>query len=64
MLGGAGFAVLVGFHPLVAQAIGEVQAQHRAFPLVVKTYMYFKVDKEMVKVYLRDILWIESLKDT
>jgi DNA-binding LytR/AlgR family response regulator len=26
-------------------------------------YLYFKVDKEMVKVYLKDILWIESIKD-
>lgn len=26
-------------------------------------YQYFKVDKEMVKINLDDILWIESLKD-
>lgn len=26
-------------------------------------YMYFKVDREMVKVMLKDILWIESMKD-
>lgn len=26
-------------------------------------YMYFKVDREMVKVFLNDILWIESMKD-
>jgi DNA-binding LytR/AlgR family response regulator len=26
-------------------------------------YMYFKVDREMVKVFLKDILWIESMKD-
>jgi DNA-binding LytR/AlgR family response regulator len=29
----------------------------------VREYQYFKVDKEMVKLYLDDILWIESLKD-
>lgn len=28
-----------------------------------KDYQYFKVDKEMVKLDLADILWIESLKD-
>ena len=28
-----------------------------------RKYQYFKVDKEMVKLYLDDILWIESLKD-
>jgi len=28
-----------------------------------RDYQYFKVDKEMVKLFLDDILWIESLKD-
>ncbi|GAB4021728.1 response regulator transcription factor [Spirosoma sp. KCTC 42546] len=28
-----------------------------------KDYQYFKVDKEMVKLFLEDILWVESLKD-
>ncbi|WP_337044288.1 LytR/AlgR family response regulator transcription factor [Emticicia sp. 17c] len=28
-----------------------------------KEYQYFKVDKEMIKIDLDDILWIESLKD-
>ncbi len=28
-----------------------------------REYQYFKVNKEMVKLYLDDILWIESLKD-
>ncbi|REA57414.1 DNA-binding response regulator [Dyadobacter luteus] len=28
-----------------------------------RAYQYFKVDKEMVKLFLDDILWIESLKD-
>ena len=28
-----------------------------------KEYQYFKVNKEMVKLFLEDILWIESLKD-
>lgn len=28
-----------------------------------QAYMYFKVDREMVKVYLKDILWVESMKD-
>lgn len=28
-----------------------------------KEYQYFKVDKEMVKLNLKDIYWIESLKD-
>lgn len=28
-----------------------------------KDYQYFKVNKEMVKLYLEDILWIEGLKD-
>jgi DNA-binding LytR/AlgR family response regulator len=26
-------------------------------------YVYYKVDRQMVKVYLKDILWIESIKD-
>ncbi len=26
-------------------------------------YMYFKVNREMVRIYLRDILYIESIKD-
>ncbi|MDJ1470689.1 LytTR family DNA-binding domain-containing protein [Cytophagaceae bacterium DM2B3-1] len=37
----------------------EVQEQ----PNTTRDYQYFKVDKEMVKLYLDDILWIESLKD-
>jgi DNA-binding LytR/AlgR family response regulator len=28
-----------------------------------KAYMYFKVDREMIKVLLKEILWIESMKD-
>lgn len=28
-----------------------------------RDYQYFKVEKEMVKLFLDDILWIESLKD-
>ena len=28
-----------------------------------RDYQYFKVDKEMVKIFLDDIFWIESLKD-
>ncbi len=28
-----------------------------------KAYMYFKIDREMVKVWLKEILWIESMKD-
>ncbi|MEO6286968.1 MAG: LytTR family DNA-binding domain-containing protein [Dyadobacter sp.] len=34
-----------------------------ALPKATKEYQYFKVDKEMVKLFLDDILWIESLKD-
>jgi DNA-binding LytR/AlgR family response regulator len=34
-----------------------------ALPKVSREYQYFKVDKEMVKLFLDDILWIESLKD-
>jgi DNA-binding LytR/AlgR family response regulator len=32
-------------------------------PKTNREYQYFKVDKEMVKLFLDDILWIESLKD-
>lgn len=28
-----------------------------------REYQYFKVDKEMVKLYLDDILWFESIRD-
>ncbi|GAB2798999.1 LytTR family DNA-binding domain-containing protein [Rhabdobacter roseus] len=31
--------------------------------VAVHEYQYFKVNKEMVKLFLKDILWIESLKD-
>jgi DNA-binding LytR/AlgR family response regulator len=34
-----------------------------ALPKASREYQYFKVDKEMVKLFLDDILWIESLKD-
>jgi DNA-binding LytR/AlgR family response regulator len=32
-------------------------------PKAGKDYQYFKVNKEMVKLYLEDIVWIESIKD-
>jgi DNA-binding LytR/AlgR family response regulator len=32
-------------------------------PKMGKDYQYFKVNKEMVKLFLEDILWIEGLKD-
>lgn len=32
-------------------------------PKADRDYQYFKVDKEMVKLFLDEILWIESLKD-
>lgn len=28
-----------------------------------ESYVYYRIDKQMVRVYLKDILWIESLKD-
>ncbi|MBN8825024.1 MULTISPECIES: LytTR family DNA-binding domain-containing protein [unclassified Spirosoma] len=39
----------------------QTEAPERVRPA--KNYQYFKVDKEMVKIDLDDILWIESLKD-
>jgi DNA-binding LytR/AlgR family response regulator len=41
----------------IAQPEPDVPAQKT------REYQYFKVDKEMVKLDLADILWIESLKD-
>jgi DNA-binding LytR/AlgR family response regulator len=32
-------------------------------PLAQEAFLYFRVDRKMVKVFLRDIRWIESLKD-
>ncbi|WP_080059639.1 LytR/AlgR family response regulator transcription factor [Spirosoma aerolatum] len=39
------------------------QTEAPEFVRPAKNYQYFKVDKEMVKIDLDDILWIESLKD-
>ena len=44
-----------------------VEAEHSqeqgAIDSFENVYMYFKVDREMVKVFLKEILWIESMKD-
>lgn len=46
------------FHPVVSNMIQESPETKTT-----KEYQYFKVDKEMVKINLEDILWIESIKD-
>jgi DNA-binding LytR/AlgR family response regulator len=38
----------------------EQANEHNAFD---KAYMYFKSNKDLVKIYLKDILYIESIKD-
>jgi DNA-binding LytR/AlgR family response regulator len=50
------------------KAINKVIARQQ--PTTIETpelhenpYVYYKVDRQMVKVYLKDILWIESIKD-
>lgn len=49
------------YHQLTsAQRMPEPEKQENDFDTA---YMYFKVNKESVKVFLRDILYIESLKD-
>jgi DNA-binding LytR/AlgR family response regulator len=47
------------------RAVGKVIGQPRdASPEIQEAaYIFYKVDRQMVKVYLRDILWIESMKD-
>lgn len=54
------------------QSVGKIyrfspnnSAQQDLAPVALPTrdYQYFKVDKEMVKIFLDDIFWIESLKD-
>jgi DNA-binding LytR/AlgR family response regulator len=51
------------------QAVGKVYrflppvANTQEVVEVSKVYQYFKVDKEMVKINLEDIYWIESIKD-
>ncbi|MDJ1482592.1 LytTR family DNA-binding domain-containing protein [Cytophagaceae bacterium YF14B1] len=44
-------------------AVPFTQSEVQEQPNTTRDYQYFKVDKEMVKLYLDDILWIESLKD-
>ncbi|GAB4001988.1 LytTR family DNA-binding domain-containing protein [Spirosoma daeguense] len=54
------------------QSVGKIYRFSPTMPLVSETpepvktgkdYQYFKVNKEMVKLFLDDILWIEGLKD-
>jgi DNA-binding LytR/AlgR family response regulator len=54
------------------QSVGKIYrfspsnaAQQELTPVAQATreYQYFKVDKEMVKIFLDDIFWVESLKD-
>jgi DNA-binding LytR/AlgR family response regulator len=41
----------------------EANAENNTVDAFDTAYMYFKVDREMIKVFLKDILWIESMKD-
>jgi DNA-binding LytR/AlgR family response regulator len=41
----------------------EQTQEQNAMDAFDNAYMYFKVDREMVKVLLKEILWIESMKD-
>lgn len=54
------------------QSVGKIYrfspsnaAQQEPLPVATasREYQYFKVDKEMVKIFLDDIFWVESLKD-
>jgi DNA-binding LytR/AlgR family response regulator len=37
--------------------------EKQATPAVENAFLYFRADRRMVKVFIRDILYIESLKD-
>lgn len=41
----------------------EQSSEQNAVNSFDNAYMYFKVDREMVKVLLKEILWVESMKD-
>ncbi len=50
------------------QSIGKIYrfslpAEQKEIIKTEEEYQYFRVNKEMVKLFLRDILWIEGLKD-
>jgi len=55
------------------KAVGKLYNEHKVAPQIAPstpqtaesedTYIYLKVDKKMVKILLKDILYIESLKD-
>jgi DNA-binding LytR/AlgR family response regulator len=51
------------------KAIGKINIEPIDFKIentknsISEPYLFFRVNKENVKVYLKDILWIESLKD-
>ncbi|MBC5992232.1 LytR/AlgR family response regulator transcription factor [Pontibacter cellulosilyticus] len=50
------------------KAVGKVMArqqvtQEETYLKQEEPYVYYKVDRQMVKVYLKEILWIESVKD-
>jgi DNA-binding LytR/AlgR family response regulator len=51
------------------KAVGKVihRQQHTPLPAqggaTDEAYVYYKVDRQMIKVYLHDVCWIESLKD-
>lgn len=41
----------------------QVEAQDKGIDAFEKAYMYFKVNKQVKKVFLKDIIYIESVKD-
>lgn len=47
----------------IEERLGQVHENHVTAEVPERKYVFFKVDKKMVKVYLDEILYIESLKD-
>ena len=50
------------------KAVGKVIHRQQQTPIPAQgfteaAYVYYKVDRQMIKVYLQDVCWIESLKD-
>lgn len=44
-------------------AAPSIPAEREAVPPVNDAFLYFRADRKMVKIYLHDILYVESLKD-
>lgn len=47
----------------LGKQLGNRVEKETAVPAAEDPYLFFRVNKENIKIYLKDILWIESFKD-